>query len=470
MYLNYSVVLSDGILLRSLIVSEDEFQGLADALQEKTQQRLETARQAENEVFGLWERDLPIEFFIKTKNINSGNKCYDDYKEILMITTENVTSSRSSNKCPRTKVLIKGGQGVGKTSLTRKIVHAWSNVEYERFCLVLYVSLKLANPDHSIEQTIVHQNCLSDLTPAKLRSVLKTFGSRCLVIFDGLEEHDAANNEGLMKIMQNRSFKCCNFIFTVNTGLAEVYERYFRAVVEIQGVKRKAAKMNISRIFTSLKNKEQRTDEVLKLEFNLMGESLNIMTCPMLLKSVCFLTCQYEIDTSMEVTLGLVYYNLIQCLYTKYRTSKDKEFEKEEFTSFLIRLGKLGLQNLWLRKSITEQDIKEKFGDDFDLPCGLIRKHDPLDSQHIVFYHSTIQLFFGAYYIMNKLKNHTAKRQGKHANFYDIHLKAFYQTSPLIRNSPYFREFCNWISIYLLDCESSWKQFVRQASHPYNVM
>ena len=68
-----------------------------------------------------------------------------------------------------------------------------------------------------IENVIIHQTQkLRDLNlkPQKLKSILDTFGDRCLLILDVLDEHALGKNEDVLKIIEGRKLLCCNVIVT----------------------------------------------------------------------------------------------------------------------------------------------------------------------------------------------------------------------------------------------------------------
>ena len=95
------------------------------------------------------------------------------------------------------RVLMKGDPGMGKTILCKKITWDWATKSFTKFSLVFLVLLKFVKSDESIESIILQQNSgLKDIkvTLSKLQSILETFGSSCLVIFDGLDEHDFGTN------------------------------------------------------------------------------------------------------------------------------------------------------------------------------------------------------------------------------------------------------------------------------------
>ena len=90
------------------------------------------------------------------------------------------------------KILIKGGPGMGKTTLCKKIAWDWAKKLFTTFSIVFFVFLKLVRPGDAVENVIVQQNPFIrglSITEKRLKGILDTFGNKCLIILDGLDEH-----------------------------------------------------------------------------------------------------------------------------------------------------------------------------------------------------------------------------------------------------------------------------------------
>ena len=391
-----------------------------------TQKGLEADNDTEKEVYGevlaRWD-DIGIEFTIEKTNNDSEtcHECFDDYKEIFRVGREHFTTSGSSNlnkNYSRTKILICGDPGVGKSRLVWEITKDWTRGKFDRFYLVALVSLRLANPSDPIEHIIIRQNYQTFeskrfrdyLVPKEtFRTILERFGGRCLIILDGLNEHDVKNNKDLIDIINDNSFLHCNFIFITTSSMAKFVEKRCQIVVSVRGIKKEAAETCLSRILEP-EFIEDKIDKVADLKVDLVNKSLEIITCPMLLKKLCFLIVETEISMNEDITLGLLYYKLVLCLYTKGKTSNTiGKPIKEECNNYLIRLGKLALENLWFRKPLTIKDCQSHLGNDFNLVNGLVKRHP--DCDNIIFDHNTIQQFFGAFtsYMTLKCMNMNVK-------------------------------------------------------------
>ena len=91
------------------------------------------------------------------------------------------------------KVLVTGDPGKGKSTFVKKIAWDWSRGVFVDITLVLVVQLKLVESEDSIESIIIRQCPPLEglkISEKKLRHILDTFGKRCLLILDGLDEYD----------------------------------------------------------------------------------------------------------------------------------------------------------------------------------------------------------------------------------------------------------------------------------------
>ena len=115
------------------------------------------------------------------------------------------------------KILAKGDPGMGKTTWSKKVAWDWAKGLFQTFSLVLFVFLKLVKPGSTIENTIIEQN--SCMTGLKIRdrtlgNFLETFGNRCLLILDGLDEHALGTNKDVLKIIRGEKMLSYNIIVT----------------------------------------------------------------------------------------------------------------------------------------------------------------------------------------------------------------------------------------------------------------
>ena len=110
---------------------------------------------------------------------------------------------------------------------------------------------------------------------------------------------------------------------------------------------------------------------------------------------------------------------------------------------------------------MSTHDFQANLGDDCNLVNGLVRSHP--DCDNVIFEHSTVQQFFGAFYFIHDLKMFALECEDNQKEYFEIVLKALCQTSPLMKKNPYFVQFCTWIS-HFLHFKSTWMQIVPQCA------
>ena len=91
---------------------------------------------------------------------------------------------------------------MGKTTLCKKIAWDWARKLFKEYHIVFFVYLKFVKPQDVIESIIMKQNPYIvglNITERKIEGILKTFGSKCLLILDGLDEHALGTNEDVSK-------------------------------------------------------------------------------------------------------------------------------------------------------------------------------------------------------------------------------------------------------------------------------
>ena len=90
------------------------------------------------------------------------------------------------------KILIKGEPGMDKTTLIKKVAYDWVKGLFTVVSIVFLVFLKLVSPGDSIHDIIIKQNPSLEefgITSQQLTDMFYTFGNKCLLILDGLDEH-----------------------------------------------------------------------------------------------------------------------------------------------------------------------------------------------------------------------------------------------------------------------------------------
>ena len=98
--------------------------------------------------------------------------------------------------------------------------------------------LKLVKPGDSIENAIIQQTPILEGLHVKqdqLTGILETFGNKCLLILDGLDEHAGGQNGDVFQIVKCQKFPRCHVLVTSRPHSTIHLERYFTNIVCVHG-------------------------------------------------------------------------------------------------------------------------------------------------------------------------------------------------------------------------------------------
>ena len=353
-------------------------------------------------------------------------------------------------------ILFKGDPGIGKTTLLKKMGWDWAKCLFARFTVVFVVLLKLVRPKETIENAIIHQTPILEgleVTQQKLSRFLNKFGSKCLLVLDGLDEHVAGENTDVHRIIKRKKYLSCSVVVSSRPHSVRNLENYFDTIVRVNGFTLKEAEEFAMKIL----HNESKVRQVLR--FNPLKvvqrrhkggrrrKQKELMLCnyPILLSFLCLLVREEEVDfSSKALPVGEIYTRMVRCLYKKYVIRKKISFSDDQFVSVLKRVGKLALRTLLsgnplLRRSEVEEEIGPEAFD-----YGLLIGHE--DALHtllrdetadisVTFPHRSIQEFLGAFYFILMLNDGVSVELLLGTDCKD----------PIFLMNPLFLHFCLWL-------------------------
>ena len=264
--------------------------------------------------------------------------------------------------------------------------------------------MKLVKPGDPIENVIIQQTPVLEaigITHSKLRGILDSFGNYCLIIFDGLDEHDIMNNEHILNLIKGQNYMKCNTLATSRPHNIVGVEEYFDVVVEVQGFNKNQTEQFVSKIVKD-KGKQKST---LKFHDEIFIRGREKYAKPMLLLFVCILVNSDEINLeSKRISLGEVYTRLVGLLYRKFVVRTGKKFSVTELVHLLKKVGKIVWETLQQKSSndteynfLHKCELMNEVGEEA-FECGFLVGHDDfrmivLSDIVVTFPHRSIQEF-----------------------------------------------------------------------------
>ena len=378
--------------------------------------------------------------------ISEGHTELYDYEEVFPEPKERprkVCPCLNSEDDPEgERILFKGDPGMGKTTVSKKAAYDWAKGIFKAFTIVFFVFLKLVKPGDLIESVIIAQTPVLEglgLKETQLKHILETFGDRCLLILDGLDEHAGGHNDDVVKIIKSQKFRRCHVLVTSRPHSTKDLESYFKLIVQVNGFTQKeAAKF----AFKILRDRDL-VEQALSYNPGNFAESITLSNCPILLSFICLLVRENEIDLSDNNTnTGEIYTRMIRCLYKKFTIRTNTEYQYAEFVKAITAIGKIAFHTLLtgnplFRKSKVIEDVgPDAFG------YGLLIGHE--DGQRLIrdetadilitFPHRSIAEFLGAFYFIHALS--------KGESMYSLQGD---NSQPLFMTNPLFLSFCLWL-------------------------
>ena len=348
---------------------------------------------------------------------------------------------KKSRKIKRKKILAKGEPGMGKSTFARKMAYDWAKGVFTAVSVIFFVSMKLIRPGQSIENIIIEQvpplEAL-EIDEGKLKNILDTLGHKCLIIFDGLDEHDLGTNVDVKKIIEGRKLLGCNVFLTSRPHNTETIERFFPTHVSVRGF----SKHHATEFISNCVQNAGRAQAVMCFSVRNFTSKVSAQLSPMLLLFLTILVNLEEMDLTRQfIPLGEIYFRLVRCIYKKYCKRKEILFRESKFLDVLKKVGKVSWEMLKSGKSWAKRsDIVGEVGEDaFEI--GLLIGHkdfrlsgDETADISITCPHLTIQEFLGSFGFLQMLN----EGQSIDSLLSDGH------EGQKIMQSPYFLRFCLW--------------------------
>ena len=238
---------------------------------------------------------------------------------------------------------------MGKTTWCKKVGWDWARGLLTTFSVIFFVFLKVVKPGDAIQNIIIAQNSYMKglkMTDRKLENILETFGHRCLLILDGLDEHALGSNQDVLRIIRREKLLSCHIIVSSRPHSTKQIEQYFPVILRVEGFTHNKAEQFASKILTD----KQKVKTVLSFNPTNLKSDAPIHKCPILLSFLCVLVREDEIDLSTSgMHIGEIYLRMVRCLYKKFTMREGIDFENGTFYEIIKLIGELAFENsaLW---------------------------------------------------------------------------------------------------------------------------
>ena len=397
-------------------------------------------------------------FFAKDLDRRKQLKEYPpDEKDCQFAKPEDILDKKHKN------VLVVGRPGIGKTSLSTKMLRLWASDEaFNSDALVFKVVFLVKfrhfndNPDLSLRDLLIRAEtveCLDD----SVWELVQNEPTKVLLIFDGLDEFsrkgdilaqkDYKNNVKekmpvsvlYKKLATGKLLRGASILTTTRPKAVEYVARVkFERTVEIRGFTSKNVKDYVEKFSQDCSGAKEKIWEHIKSNTNLFSLCYIPVNCFLIchcLLQIFLSGSSPQLPTKItdiyQMTVKMVFFNhnrekwSLNKLETLKETHMYEPFENfpEELKKFFNRLGKIALKGIKEGRLLFASSEVSGLED-----CGLLHKlpnvqpkrplNDPPKSQ-FCFTHLTVQEFFAAKHLVDskcKTKRKIERFVRKHIN------------------------------------------------------
>ena len=280
------------------------------------------------------------------------------------------------------------------------------------FSFVFFVALKFVKPGEPIERVIMQQNPELEglrISQQKLKALLNGYSDRILIILDGLDEHRLGQNEDVLKIIKSQKFLDCRIVVSSRPHSVKDVEQHFPTIIRVEGFTETEATKFVSDFFTDRK----KISQILQFKPSDSRENFPVHKCPILLSFLCLLVKEEEIDLlDTNLTIGDLYFKMVQCLYQKFTIRKGIGFMESEFVEVMKSVGIIALKTLLSDNPLLQRSQVIEIVGESAFEYGMFAGYedfrlctDPTADICVTYAHRSLEEFFGSFGFLQALND-----------------------------------------------------------------